>query len=263
NIDFAILCDWIEGSALFQDEEELKASEVIDILTENNIYASQDFAWEIITSAWGELSRRLAWIGNATPVEIARLRLRRLCRWQDAPAHSFCMALSYAQWYPRWAKQFGQDHTEQGELFERLTKEAMEKFFPDWVIYRTGWSRTQATRLNGLVRDVVNRLGEAIGNVQRWTNNKANEAGLDLLCYKPFIDGRVGVPVFLMQCASGGNWEGKLHTPNMQIWKKIVQWASTPKKAFAMPYALPDDEFIEDCNLANGLFLDRYRLLSC
>ena len=66
-----------------------------------------------------------------------------------------------------------------------------------------------------------------------------------------------------MQCGSGGNWDGKLHTPNLRVWTKIVQWASKPKKAFATPYALSDEDFIEDCNLVNGLFLDRYRLLSC
>ncbi len=263
NVSFAALCDWIEGSVLFQDEEELFASDVINVLIENGIYESQEFAWDSITSAWDEIRRRLGWIGQATPLEVTRLSLRRLRDWQDAPAHSFCMALSYSNWYPKWASQFGQDYNEQGELFERLTKEAMEKFFPDWVIHRTGWSRTQAIRLNEVVKDVVDRLGEAIGNVRRWTNNKANEAGLDLLCYKPFNDGRVGVPVFLMQCGSGGNWDGKLHTPNLRVWTKIVQWASKPKKAFATPYALSDEDFIEDCNLVNGLFLDRYRLLSC
>ena len=68
------------------------------------------------------------------------------------PQHTlFCMALSYSNWYPKWARQFGQDYNEQGELFEKLTKEAMEKFFPDWVIHRTGWSRTQAIRLNEVV----------------------------------------------------------------------------------------------------------------
>ena len=250
NVDFSSLCDWIEASVLFENEtDELSATEVLDVLTETGVYVSQDFAWQIVSSAWGELSRRLSWIGGATPIAVTRLSLRRLTNWRDAPAHSFCLALSLAKPYREWARQFGADYNQQGELFERLTKEAMEKLFPDWIIHATGWSRTRAVSLNRVVREIVNLLREALGDVQRWTRNSANEAGLDLLCYRPFHDGRIGIPVYLMQCASGGNWEGKLHTPNLRIWKKIVLFAADPKKAFAMPFARVDEDFIRECNL--------------
>jgi hypothetical protein len=188
--------------------------------------------------------------------------LKRLRDWREIPAYSFCLVLSFAQWYPDWAAEFGSDYNEQGELFEQLAKEAMERLFPGWVIHRTGWARTKTSKLNEIVREVTGHLGELPGSVERWTGARAHEAGLDLLCYRPFDDGRVGVPVFLMQCASGVNWDGKLHTPNLRIWTKIVQFASTPKKAFAMPHALPDESFIPTCNLVDGLFLDRYRILS-
>lgn len=262
NVNFTALCDWVEGSILFDEEEELSLSDVVDMLTENEIYAKQDFAWQIVNDARAEIERRLAWLGEGAPIEVASLRLRRNRAWQDVPAHSFCIILSFSKWYPKWARSFGQDYNEQGELFELLTKEAMEKLFPHWTIHRTGWSRTQANRLDDVVREVVDHLGEAVGSVEDWTEGNANEAGLDLLCYRPFTDGRVGVPVYLMQCGSGGNWDDKLHTPNLRIWTKIIQFAAEPKKAFAMPYALSDKEFRINSNLVNGLLLDRYRLLS-
>jgi hypothetical protein len=65
-----------------------------------------------------------------------------------------------------------------------------------------------------------------------------------------------------MQCASGKNWDGKLDTPDVRRWMKLVQFASDPKKAFSMPFALPDLEFLRKCEKVNGMFLDRYRLLS-
>ena len=261
NSNLDTLCDWVEGSILF-DDGELSASDIVDALIENNIYAEQDFAWQIMNDAWNELKRRQGLIGNGAPIEIMGQRLRRLRAWQDSPAHSFCIALAYTKWYPNWARQFGNDYNEQGELFETLTKEALRILFPDWEIHPTGWTRTRVNRLGRIVKDIASRLGEIEGEVERWTNDKAHEAGLDLLCYRPFGDGRVGVPVFLMQCGSGGHWDGKLHTPNLRIWTKIVQFASDPKKAFAMPYALLDKEFRQNCNLVNGLLLDRYRLLS-
>src|SRR5205823_3869050 len=86
--------------------------------------------------------------------------------------------------------------------------------------------------------------------------------GLDLLCYRPYDDGRVGVPVFLVQCASGQDWESKLDTPKLKIWAKIVDFASTPKKAFAMPFTLEDWDFTRKCNDNDGMLMDRYRLLA-
>jgi hypothetical protein len=261
NIDFLALCDWLEGGVLF-DEENLPAADVVDILIESEIYSRQELAWEIVTSAWAELSRRQKWVGQNAPIKVSKNRLERLCGWQDVPAYGFCLALSFAGWYPGWAREFGSDYNEQGELFERLVKEAMEHLFPQWVVHQTGWTRTHPSKLAEIVKDVANQLGEAQGDIDYWANSDAHDEGLDLLCYRPFDDGRVGVPTFLMQCASGNNWERKLHTPDIELWSRIVLFAAQPKRAFAMPHALSDKEFRNKCVHVQGLLLDRYRLLS-
>jgi hypothetical protein len=209
------------------------------------------------------LRRRESCVGNGSPFTVSGLRItRQYDSWQDTPAHSFCVLLSLAKWYREWARPFGSDYTEQGALFEDLTKESLEKLFSGWHIHQTGWTRTRTNRLATVVDEVADHLGESKGVIERWTRPTANEAGLDLLCYRPFPDRRVGVPVYLMQCASGGDWEGKLHTPNLNIWRHIVQFAAMPKKAFATPFAFLEDEFIRNSALVDGLLLDRYRLLS-
>jgi hypothetical protein len=131
-----------------------------------------------------------------------------------------------------------------------------------WTIHRTGWSRTKPEKLTEIVHELASRLGEAVGNIPHWTNPGANELGLDLLCYRPFPDARVGVPVYLLQCASGANWHEKLHTPQLEIWSKIIQFVATPRKAFAIPFALVDGDFVRKCALVGGLLIDRYRLLA-
>jgi hypothetical protein len=113
-----------------------------------------------------------------------------------------------------------------------------------------------------VVTSVAGKLGEPVGDIKRWTKDSANEAGLDILCYRSFEDTRAGSPVFLLQCASGKHYEGKLHTPNLRIWGKIIQFTTDPKKAFSTPYALTDSEFTRVGNLVNGMLLERYRLLS-
>jgi len=262
NVKIDVLCDWIEASALFLDEAHLPDAEVVDALVEEEIYESQGFAWEIVADAWSQMRRRQKWIGKASPITVESHRLVRERDWQQAPAHSFCLALTLAQFYPQWAKGFGSNFTVQGELFEKLTQRSVELLFPGWVVHRTGWATSQPKKITEVVEEIANILGESKGDIGRWVGPHANEAGLDLLCYRPFPDGRVGVPVYLMQCASGTNWEGKLHTPHLGIWKKLVQFAAHPGKAFAMPFALTDVDFPVKCGTVDGLTLDRYRLLS-
>ncbi len=262
NVELDVFCDWIEGSVLFV-EKVLSTTDIVDALCEDYIYTDQDKGFRVVADAWTELRRRQVWIGSGAPFSITGRRITRRSRsWENTPAHSFCVLLALAKWYSRWAKQFGSDYTEQGELFEELTKESLETQFSGWRIHLTGWSRTRANMLASIVADVETHLGEHKGDVGRWTKPRAKEAGLDLLCYRPFPDGRVGVPVYLMQCASGGDWEGKLHTPNLKIWTKVIEFAATPRKAFATPFAFTDRDFIQNSNLVDGMLLDRYRLLS-
>ena len=118
-------------------------------------------------------------------------------------------------------------------------------------------------KLDGL--DYVQRNLATLSGHKAYTGlpePEANEAGLDLLCYRPFVDNRVGIPVYLIQCASGGNWKSKLKTPDITDWRRYIQFAARPGKAFSMPFALLDDDFLKCCGKADGMLLDRCRLLT-
>jgi len=261
NIDLNAVCDWIEGNVLFESET-ISIEDVVDQLIDNEVYDEQDFARERLSDAWDELERREHWMGNGTSIKIVGQRVIPYRAWQDNPAYSFCLALAYARWYPDWAAQFGSNYTIQGVLFEELTKASLEVMFPQWIIHRTGWSQSNAVTISDVVEDVATRLSEEIGEVEAWTSEKAKEAGLDLLCYRSYEDGRVGVPVYLLQCASGKDWTNKLHTPDLKIWKRVVRFVAEPRKAFAMPFAVDNEEFVRRCNVVDGPFIDRYRLLA-
>jgi len=261
NVDLDVLCDWIEGSVLFV-EDELSQTDIVDALIGEGIYTEQDMALEIVCDAWTEIRRRQSWVVEGTPFAFRRSRISRVTRWSSAPAYSFCLLLSLAKLYRYWAQSFGADYTEQGELFEELTKESLTHQFHDWKIFLTGWSRKRTTQIKTLVEEIALRVGESVGNVPRWTSERQKDAELDMLCYRPFRDGRVGVPVFLMQCASGVDWKTKVNTPQLKVWKRIVEFVAEPKRAFATPFAMDNRRFERQCNLVDGLFLDRYRILA-
>lgn len=265
NVELDVLCDWVEGSVLFGTDDRLSQREVVSVLCGQHTYDEQDMAANRVADAWLELHRRQRFLGDASPYEFDGHTLKlRADPWRDATAHSFCVLLSLAKWYRDWARQFGKDYTEQGELFEQLTRESVTAQFTGWSVHQTGWSRSQAKKLDAVVSDVAGWLGEPKGDVHRWSEASANEAGLDLVCFRPFADDRAGRPAFFFQCASGGDWEEKLHTPRLELWRRLVGFTAQnlPTKAFATPFAFLDADFIRNCNLVDGLLMDRYRLLA-
>ena len=66
NIKLSVLCDWIEGSVLF-DGEDISQTDIVDILREEEVYDDPDTAMDLVTSAWNVLKRRLRWIGGKGP----------------------------------------------------------------------------------------------------------------------------------------------------------------------------------------------------
>ena len=261
-IELSVLCDWIEGSVLF-DNEDLSKADIMDVLKEEEVYDDPDVVMALVNDAWNELQDRLVWIGGKGPFSFFGQSIKSEGSWEENPAHSFCILLSMPQCYDNWSTALRQgDYSEQGRLFEALTKVSIEHQFSDWKVYPTGWSSKNPVKLSNIVDEIANRLGEIKGELQPWTNPRTKDGGLDLLCYRPFLDNRGGVPVYLMQCASGKDWENKLHRPNLNVWTKIIKFMAKPRKAFAIPFALPDKKFKETCTEVNGMLLDRYRILA-
>src|SRR5947209_6024217 len=116
NVALDVLCDWIEGSVLFV-EDELSRSDVVDALQEEHIYdhPGSDLrrvsALDRVSDAWVELQKRLGQLGHGASLQIVRDRIVRSRNWHDVPDHAFCLVLSYAKWNRDWWRAFGADYT--------------------------------------------------------------------------------------------------------------------------------------------------------
>jgi hypothetical protein len=157
--------------------------------------------------------------------------------------------------------RFGSDYTEQGELFERLSISALGPRFAGWIFQPTGWSASTPVALQEVVPDLARNLFEEPGNIAKWASGQAHEAGLDLAWYLPFSDQRSGLPTYLGQCASGDNWTSKLHTPELFLWGKLIDFTHPPAKALIIPFALTDEIFQQRRVQVEGLLIDRHRLM--
>ena len=260
NIRLDVLCDWIEGSVLLQDSVTfLSQIDVADVLLEEERYIEQDFALIGMKDAWSEMNKRVSCIGAGAAIQLNMRRIQRIgTDWRNNPGYSFCLLLSLAPYYDWWKED---SYVEQGELFELLTEASFKAQFGDWQVYRTGWSKDNTVKLRNVAIDVAERLGEALGDVDTWDDPYAKELGLDMLCYRPFPDNRRGIPIYMMQCASGNDWDLKLHTPDLNKWCDIIHFKNSPLKAFATPFAFLDKDYNKCISSVRGLFLERYRLL--
>jgi hypothetical protein len=261
NVSPDALIEWIEGSITFADDR-VTQSDVIDILTEEDIYRSQDFAREALEIAWAEMARRQKALGSYCPYSVDGQRIRRILEWPDTPAYSFCLLLALQVRYrDALDAAVPRDYITQGSLFERLTLAALSG--RGMAVHSTAWSKVASTSIRERVADLAEHLGERTleGGIEHWAEPQIKDGGLDVVCNLPFPDGWGGRPLYLVQCASGENWREKKATPKVALWEKLIDFTTKPMRGFAMPFALLEDEFRREANddlLA--LFLDRHRL---
>jgi hypothetical protein len=260
-VDLAVLCDWVEASVLF-DHEELAQAQVVDVLEEEQVCPSQDAGWVVAGDAWIELQRRQAVLGSSSPFRVAGQRLIPVRGWRESPAPGFFLALTCTNWNAARSRSKDTPYSVQGEIFEALAEASVKKLFPLWGVRAVGWSPTNPCTIREVAARVASELGAQLGDVEGYASKTAKDCGLDILMHRTFRDGREKIPVYLMQCASGRNWERKLTEPNLELWSQLVRSPSHFMQAFAFPHVIGDDVFRQRCVCVRGLVLDRYRILS-
>ena len=255
------LIEWLEGSITFADDR-LTQSDAVDILTEEEIYRSQDFAREWLQAAWKEIARRQRILGNYCPYDCHGVRLRRRMEWSETPAYSFCLMLAMqVRYHDELEEDIPFDYNTQGILFEKLTLSALEQ--RGMAVHATAWSKVASNSIRDRVGALALHLGERAieGGIEEWADPQIKDGGLDVVCHFPFPDGWGGRPLYLIQCASGANWKDKKHTPKVALWKKLIDFSTEPRRGIAMPFAILEEEFRRESN--DDLFaflLDRHRI---
>lgn len=254
------LADWLEAATLVDPDDGLPLPSVVDRFGEEGLLAS-DAAWRVLADAKALMRRRQFLCGEAYPIEIGENRLRPKAGWRSYVAYSFCLLLSLRPLLPEWSKGFGPDHTEQGELFERIIESSLSRTMTSWRIRRTGWAKTSPASMPEIVVAVAKALDESTGEPEHVCRPQDKEAGLDIIAWRPFPDERGGYPVLLVQCASGATtWADKLHQPSLGRWKKAVSFYYQPRRAVAVPISINSADFKRYNSEVEGLLIDRSRI---
>ena len=261
NSDIEPFCDWIEANVLFE-EESLHLSDVVDRLIEEQFYDDQEFAWEFIDNIIAILRRRAEWLQRAYPIDIRSKRLTQRSSWREIGPYGFCLLLSVLPLFSSAREQLGDDRADQGLLLEKLSEAALRELLLGWGVHRTGWSSESTEHLPELAKNVAQLLNASIGEPELFSGGRAKDAGLDILCYKPFPDGRGGYLCILVQCASGAStWKRKRMEPNLGVWRHAVIFDFPPASGLVIPFAISAEQLKESSVIAQSLIIDRIRLL--
>jgi len=256
-----VYADWVECSALFQDESISKA-DVKECFSEINSFDSETGSSEI-DDIWSELERRKRLLGSQYPLKIERNRIKlSATSWKDYPAYSYCTLLSYSKSNKEWMHNYCNDYQKQGDLFEHVSKAALMYILKDWDTILTGWSRSNPTNIKNKIKDIANTFGTTIGQISPDSDDK--DGGVDILCYRKFSDARGNYPAFFIQCATGANWTDKRMTDALKLWRHWIYFYSPSllSRGLAVPFAFGDETFRQTQVKGDCLVLDRIRLLA-
>ncbi len=261
NIDFNVFNDWLEASLLFGIAPITK-NLIVDVLLEEDICVEQDYARLIADESWSKLENRISNKKTNPTLAIEAENITATHNWTENVARSFFLTISLNPYYKEWAKT-NRDNPGQGRLFERLIVELCPFIFKGWKVLPIGWSSTTTASLPELVTFISSALSCAgAADVYEWASRFSKDAGLDIICYRSFDDGRQPVPVYFIQCASGADWTSKLTEPPVDNWRMLLQYAHSPTRALAIPYNVSEREMRIRCTEINGPLFDRDRLLS-
>ena len=240
------IADWIELH-IATTSDAISKTEISSYI-ENIV--GQEPAEDLLSSLWNELSHRHDRYHNPS-YSISTRRITRARDMNEAYAYISCLILSL----------FGRppELKDGSKLFERISGIAIKEYLQG-ESFVFGWPVLDGTET--AIADRVKQVSALLcEKFMQSPAAKYKDRGLDVIAWKPFIDGRSSQCVILAQCASGRDWTQKTTDLPIASWEQYIHWACNPTKAFFVPTIIPDHLW-HDVSKQAGILFDRIRILN-
>ncbi len=200
----------------------------------------------LLTDVWRVLRRRVE-LYESPPYQVYSNTVEPIPGFRSRTDYLMCLLLAL----------FGAADPVSTKLFERITSLALSEYMNgNAVVIGFPAGPGQPTTIEEKTKYIADRLNEEFSTSP---DPRFKDRGLDVVCWKPFNDGRSGKIVLLVQCAAGLNWADKQPVP-WSAWIQYIHWSVDPVKAFAVPGVV--DRYWHDKNRDLGLIVDRIRLIN-
>lgn len=237
------IADWVELHVALNQQSTSKT----EIGTVIEAVAGEEPAEELLTDVWRRLDRRKG-LYDVPPYRVVGGTIEPFPFSETREDYHLCLLLSLFGGSDQWSTK----------LFERVTCEALKGYLNgDATVIGFPVGPGQPTSIDAKTRYIANRLNEKFSESPP---TQYKDRGLDVVCWKPFNDGRSGMVVLLVQCAAGYNWADKQPVP-IDAWLQYIHWAFNPIRAFAVPGIVKERDWHEH-HRTFGLIVDRVRLFN-
>ncbi|HAU07445.1 MAG: hypothetical protein UW46_C0005G0050 [Candidatus Yanofskybacteria bacterium GW2011_GWF1_44_227] len=200
------LADWVEVSAWIQSDYQVSREEVLSVFS---FASDSNDAEEKVSKLWDELKTRAVILQDHYPFALSPgeeiFQFKNNDRYK---AYLFCLLLSFVGLTKINSRTFPA-----ASIFEELCSSVAQKYISSESVPakslhfgwpRNSWPRRQRSLLKALP-ELIRTLGDGenlIDGVRSGRSAHTGDAGLDIAAWRPFVDERRGMLVFLGQCAT-------------------------------------------------------------
>ncbi len=212
-------------------------------------------------SAFLEIAERLVACGNneAYPFDVGQNHIAAMDETEQS-VYVFLLLLS------AFGHDAGPQPNEGAKLFEEVSALAAQSYLggnKSACAMVFGFPRRLQPKDFGSALDELCRaMGEGAGHRQRPLSKDQKDAGLDVVAWRPFPDGRHGKLIVFGQCATGANWPDKLTELQpcdwCRYWMKDTP-ATTPIRLFFVPHRIEEKKWLHTC-IHGGVLFERCRI---
>ena len=249
------LADWIETVVVVEGREKISRAKLRGRLRGASLTDGEDV--EVAADlALQEVRRRGDMTGDAYPFDVTG-SVVQLASNADTCKYEFLLLLSTSSEF-RKLKDYG----DADRLFDLLALAGLKAYLgPAAKGVRFAYPSSDG-RPPGFVdalawlRDLL-QLGEGRGFKQP----TKKDAGVDVVVWRPFRDGRAGFLTILAQCTVMLDWHHKAKDIVIDLWRGYVDFGKDPLTSLVIPFVVPPGfERWDELRRTVWLVVDRLRL---
>lgn len=254
-----------EATAAYRDVAGLNESTLAtyesDVATTRNEVDSDDFG----EAVWAELRRRKRILKGGYPFKVRGDLLEEDGDLASAPSFFFLLGVAMNARFPGARQDKAVDDGRKAEtLFEHVVTAAAKGLFGGAAV-RFGWPADTGDHKSIVqrIRDLAEKLEVTAEKLDGKIDAAEKDIGLDVVGRLLLGDSEFGTVTFLVQCATGRNWESKKAEPPADRWEDLIHWESKLVRAVAVPWW-----WAKRCDYKRGfrrfnkaVVLDRARIL--
>jgi hypothetical protein len=252
------MADWLEARALLAADRNSSRSDLRRLLVQSGIASdAPNIDDEVMASdAFSELEDRAKSCGSAYPFSVEGSVVQAPDSIDSFWPYIFCLLLSLQ----------GANRSHPGkrptEMFEEIAEVTAGSYVSGRAVKFGFPRRILPPGFVEALDRICKEMGEGVGAKKRPATKHAKDARLDILAWRPFLDGRPAQLLLFGQCAAGANWHNKLTDLQprsfIDIYLKEAP-AVDPVKAFFTPFRIKSIAWYETAKYG-GIIFDRCRI---